>query len=171
MDGAAAGGAPPPQASRQIVGDGPLGALFGQHPHHGGNHLPRLLHQHHVPHPDVLPGNLVLVVEGCPGNGGAGEGDRLQFRHGGEDSGAPHLDGDGLQAGGGPFRLVLVGLRPAGRLGGHPQEFPLAEGIHLDDRAVGVIGHGAPDLVQFLDGRLDLLEIPGDAAPLLDLQP
>ena len=66
---------------------------------------------------DVQLLQLVGVVEGCPLDGGAGEGDRLQIGHRGYGSGTSDLIVNGKEGGEGLLGLELIGRGPAGRLG------------------------------------------------------
>ena len=137
----------------------------------GGDDLARLLDDDGVPDADVAARDLVLVVEGSAGDGGAGEGDGLQLGDGRQDACAPHLDGDVPEARPRLLGRELVGLRPTGRTGRHAQRLALREVVDLDDRAVRVVGEAAAQAIQLLDGGEDAVQVVRHAQPRLRPQP
>src|SRR5437016_64161 len=68
-----------------------------------------------VADPHILAPELVLVVQGRVGDGGAAHEDRLEARHRGQGPGAPHLHIDTENLRGLLLRRILVGQRKARR--------------------------------------------------------
>ncbi len=90
--------------------------------------------------PDVLPADLVDVMERRPGDGRAGDLRRPQVRDRRQGSGAPDIRDDVLEDGLDLLRRELVGDRPARRPADHPEPLLLVEPVDLDDHAVGLVG-------------------------------
>ena len=103
------------------------------------DHVARLLEDHVVADPEILAAHLVEVVERCPCHGGAGHLRRTEVRHRRERPGPPHVRDDLLQERLDLLGRELVGDRPAGRPGDHPEPGLLVEAIHLHDHAVGLV--------------------------------
>ena len=134
---------------------GILGPLLQVDGNHGRDDLAGLLHGDEVAHADVLAGDLLKVVEGGPGDGGAAQLHRIELRHRRDHPGAPDLEGDGMEAGLGLLRRIFVGDRPAGGLVGGTQHLLLIEAADLDHRAVGRKRESGAVLVELPDGSED----------------
>ena len=131
---------------RHAVGHSPLRPLFRHHPDDLRDDLPRLLHDDRIPDADVLFRDIVLVVQGGVGHGGARQPHRRHHRLGGEHPGAPHLDHDVLHHTLLLLRRVFIGRRPAGELCRLPQGRALCEIIQLHHRPVDVEGVVLPSV-------------------------
>ena len=113
---------------------------FLQHgTHHLGNDITGLLHQHRVTLTHVLAGDVVLVVQRRPGDGGSRNHHRPEDRERRHRTGAADVDRDLLQ-----HRLLLllcelVRNRPARCPRDKAQLRLLAQVIDLDDDAVGAV--------------------------------
>ena len=129
-DGAALGRRP---------GRGPLRPLLLHHPHDLGDHLPAPLDEDGVAHPHVLARDLLLVVEGGPAHGGAGQRHRREVGDRGQLAGAAHLHLDRLDRRRRLHRGVLVGDRPAGELRREAELLLEGEVVDLDDDAVDLV--------------------------------
>ena len=105
----------------QIIGRHAAGTAVRHHLHDLGDDLSGLLHHHRVADANVLLGDIVLVVQGGKGNGGARQTNGLQLRLGGQNAGAAHLDHDVPDAGGLALRRVFESNGPSGTLGGTAQ--------------------------------------------------
>ena len=112
--GASAGGALGRHVPLDRIGPAPI-----QHrTHYLGDHVARFMNDDGIAHTDVLAADLVDVVQRGAGDGGAGDGHRVELRHGGEHAGAANLDADLSQHGGLLFRRELERDGPARRAGG-----------------------------------------------------
>ena len=138
--------------------------LRGDHLDHLGDDAPRPLDDDPVADADVLPLDLVGVVERGAADDGSLHLYRLHDGHGGKGPGASHLDDDvkdlgHLLAGG-----KLVGDGPAGAAGDFPEAALEVEGVDLDDDAVHLVGEFLPDLQHVVvigDGLLDAVAPAG----------
>ena len=74
--------------------------------------------------------------------------DRLEHGDRRENSSPPDLDYDVEQLCFHSFGRVFVGNRPPRRFRGEPEPLALLERIHFDDRAVGLIGKTAANLIE-----------------------
>src|SRR3989454_746811 len=79
------------------------------------NDIAGAAHDDRVADPDILAPELVLVVQGRVGDGGAAHEHRLEARHRGQGPGAPHLHVDTENLRGLLLRRILVGQRKARR--------------------------------------------------------
>ena len=107
---------------------------------------------------DVLPGDLVGVVERRPRDGRARELRRPQFRDRRQDARAPDLDGDRLDDRLRALRLVLVGARPAGTVRRRAQDAVKSAFVDLDDGAVDLEAEGMPQRQELVDRRIHLVQ-------------
>ena len=144
---------------------------FGENDFHDGrNDLSGLFDEHGVADADVLPADVVFVVEGGAADGGSSQRDRLQFRDGCEDARPPDLHRDGPQQGGRAFGGVFEGFRPAWCMCRHAKDFPLVKTIDFDDGAIRVIGERIADSVEFFYGGEDAFQAVDGTDPFLDFQ-
>ena len=74
------------------------GAFGGDDLDDGGDDFSGLLNDDGVTNADVLTVDLILVVQGGAGDGGAGDKHGLELGNGGEYASAAHLDGDVTQS-------------------------------------------------------------------------
>ena len=112
-----------------------------------GNHLPRFLHHQHIPHPHILAGHLVGIVEARPADDRAGQFHRLQIGHRCHRAAAADLHADASEACRCLIFFKLPGDCPAGAFGGLAEEPLLAKRIDLNDKPI----HLEVERVQFLD--------------------
>src|SRR5438034_459535 len=85
---------------------------------------------------DILAPELVLVVQGRVGDGGAAHEHRLEARHRGQGPGAPHLHVDTENLRGLLLRRILVGQRKARRARHEAEPLLPIEPVHLVDHAI-----------------------------------
>ena len=135
----------------QMVGHGALRPLLLHHRDDLRDDLSRLLDDDGVPHPDVLLGDEVLVVEGGVGHRRPCKADRLYDRLGRKDAGASHLHHDVLHHALLLLGGILVGHRPAGEFRCAAQLLPVCKVIYLYDRSVDVKGVVLPVLPDVRD--------------------
>src|SRR3954471_431815 len=121
---------------------------------HLGDDVAGLADDHGVADEDALALDLAGVVQGGQLDGGAGDLDRFHEGERGDPAGAPDVDPDVVQLGGGLLRLVLERDGPARRAAGRPE--PALQGDLVD------LHHDAVDLV--LD-RVTLLPVALDVGP------
>ena len=87
----------------------------------------------------VLASQLVDVVQGRPGDGGARHHHGVEFRDRREDAGAPHLHADCTQDGAPLLRRKLEGNRPARRARREAQGTLAGERVNLHDDAIDIV--------------------------------
>ena len=134
-DGTAAAGA--------TVGHAELGRVGGTQLEHGshdlGNDVAGLVDDDRVAHADVLALDLVLVVQGCAGDGGAGDDHRVELGDRRQDARAADLDADLAQHGALLLGRELERDGPARRTRGEAEGALLGERVDLHDDAVDVV--------------------------------
>ncbi len=106
--------------------------------HDAGNHVACLLDHHRVPLPQILPREILGVVEGRHRDRGAGDEHRLEHRVRRVRTRAAHVDVDPQQFRVRLLRGELEGGRPAGELGRGAQALAKAQVVDLDHDPVGV---------------------------------
>ncbi len=116
------------------------GAPLGDGFHHLWDHLAGPADDDPIPDADVLAPDLVLVVEGGPGDGGSGDLHRLEDGYRGQSPGPSHLDHDVQDAGGGLLGGEFVGDGPPRRPGNLAEDFPLGKIVDLHHHPVRLIG-------------------------------
>jgi len=114
-------------------------ALFLQDPDDLRYDVTGLVNYNGVTLPHVLLSQYVLVVEGCPANGGPRHPDGFQNRHRGQGAGAANLDVNPQYLCYGLLCLELVGDSPAWALCRGPQELLLLQGVDLDDNPIYIV--------------------------------
>ena len=129
----------------------------------GGDDLARFFDEDFRADVDAFFGDLVLVVEGGTGNGGAGDENGIELGDGGQDAGAADLDGDIAEGG---FLLLgeeLVGGGPARGAGGGTELLALGAVEDFHHNSVG----GVVDVVAVLAEKFhpgeEFAEVAGDA--------
>ena len=139
------------------------GPLLGERRHDLRYHVARPLDDDAVADPQVLAGDVVLVVERRELDGGAADHDRLELREGHQRPGAADVDLDRVERRGGRGRRELVGDRPPRRPAHRAQPRLHVGLVDLHDGAVDVeVDRRAPRLPGLALG-LDLVEVVGDA--------
>ena len=144
---------------------------------HLGNDVARPLHHDRIADPDILPVDLVLIMQGRPADHDAADTDRPHDGDRREDPCPPHLDDDRfddrLFSDSGEF----AGDRPAGAAGNETEALLQSKVVHLDHHPVDLIGEPVPDLADvliianalfYVGGRLDQFidrEAPGGKRP------
>src|SRR5512139_2727938 len=128
----------------------PEGSLFSGPPAFDdlddlGDHVARPLHDHGVADADVLLGDLVFVVQGCPAHRDAAHLDGFHDGNGGQHARSPHTDDDVLDDG-----RCLRGREfdrhgPARASGHHPQAVLEGKRIDLEDDPIDLVGELLPD--------------------------
>src|SRR5690606_7503667 len=129
---------------------------------HGGDDFTGFLDEHGGADADVFFRDLVLVVQGGAGDGGAGDEDWRELGDGGEHAGAADLDGDGVEGG---FLLLgeeLVGGGPARGARGEAEFFALGAVEHFHDGSVRAVAEVVAALVYAGDGFEKVVEVLGD---------
>ena len=116
-----------------------IGALLEQDLEHLRDDVAGALHGDGVADAHVLAGDLVFVVQRGVGDHDAADGDRMQFGHRGERTGAPDLDLDRLHAGGGALGREFVRHRPARTARNEAEPALQGEIVDLVDDAVDVV--------------------------------
>ena len=114
---------------------------------------------------DVLPRDLVGVVESRAGYHGPRERNGLQLRDGREDPGAPHLDRYRLDRGLRALRGVLVGACPARTVRSRAEDRVEPALVDLHDRAVDLEAEGVAERLQLVYRREDLLDRLAELRP------
>ena len=132
-------------------------ARVDHRPQHLGDDVAGLADDDPVADQHALAFDLLLVVEGGPGDGRAGDLDRLGHRERCHAAGAPDADLDVEQLGDGFFRRVLVGDRPARRPGRAAQAALERHLVDLDDHAVDFVLGVVPMLAPVVDVLVELL--------------
>ena len=133
--GTAAGGASLGHIPLDRVG----GALVQHRTNDLRDHVAGLVDDDGIAHAHVLAANLVEIVQGCAGDGGAGHRDGVELGNRGEHAGAPHLDANLTQNGGLLLRRELEGDGPARCAGGEAEVGLLVEPIDLHNHTVDVV--------------------------------
>ena len=136
----------------QLIGDGPLRALFLYYGKHLGNDVAGFLHDHRVANAHVFFVDVVLVVQRCPGHCGLCQAHRVQNGKRRNPSCAPHLHDDILHHGFFLLRRVFIRGSPAGYFGGHAQAVALSQAVDLNHCAVQAIGKRPAHLFDAADG-------------------
>ncbi len=132
------------------------------------DHVPGLAQDDGVADQHALAFDLVGVVQGGQGDGGAGDPDRLQAAERGDPPRAAHVDLDAQQPGGDLLGRVLVGHRPARGLRRGAEAALQAEGVDLHHHTVDLVLDVVAVLPPPADECLDLgdarqhLVVPGD---------
>ena len=132
-------------------------ALLGNDGINRRNDIPRLHQPHVVSDPDVLPRDLVRIVQRRTRDHGPRQLRRLQFRDWRQNARPPHLHGDRLDDRLRPLGRILVGARPSRavcRRAENVVELPL---VNLDDSAVDFELERMPPLLQLVNCRKDLV--------------
>src|SRR5215831_11837744 len=88
---------------------------------------PGLFDYHGIADPDVFAFDFILVMQRCAPNRASAYEHRLQHRHRRENSGAPNLNHDVVEARLHAFGLVFVRNGPTWRLRGEPETFALSK--------------------------------------------
>src|SRR2546422_692327 len=115
------------------------GALGGDDLDDVGDHVAGALDEDRVADADVLPTDLVLVVQAHVADHDAGQLHGLELRDGREDAGLADADLDRLDHRGRLTRGELERDRPARVVGGGAEAPLVLERVDLDDDAVGVV--------------------------------
>ena len=153
-DGRAAGGAAVRHRELALR----AGALLLEDGGDGGDDLAGLLDEDVVADADVLAADVVLVVERRAGDRRAAEPHGAQLGDGREDAGAADLHRDRLDDGLGALRRVLVGARPARRLGRRAERLVERAVVDLHDGAVHLERERVAERLQLVDRAQDLVE-------------
>ncbi len=152
-------------AGRAVVrhdeGDFVAGAFFGEDTNDRRDDFARFLDHDEIADANVFSLDLLLVVKGGAGDGGATDEDRFQVCDGGERAGSPDLDVDAVNLGFGLFGFEFEGDGPAWRLGGDAELALAGDGVDFDDRAVGLVGEFVTVMVDLADCGEGFLEIGG----------
>ena len=106
---------------------------------HLGDHVAGLAHEHGVAWPDVLGLDLVLVVQGGQGDGGAADEYRLEHGEGRRLPGAADRHHDVLEQSRALLGRELVGDRPSRRLRRGPELGALGQVVDLDHHPVYLV--------------------------------
>ena len=148
---------------RELIGLAVLGPLLQANFEDLRNDVARPLHDDGVADADVLPRDLVLVVERGVRNDDAADGHRFQPRNGRQRAGAPDVDFNGEHRGRRALGGELVRGRPAGAARDEAEPLLQGEVVDLVDDAVDVVAEiGAARL----DGAVMLQHLLGGAAEL-----
>ena len=132
---------------RQKIGLRPLRPFGEVHFQNFRDDLPGLADAHRVPHPDIQPGDKVLIVQCGVGDGGSRQTHGSDHGLGRQHARAAHLHHNVLHKGFLLLRRVFVGHSPPGKFGGGPQRLPGGQIIQLDDGAVYIARKFFPLLV------------------------
>ena len=133
----------------------------------GGDDLARFLDEDFRADVDAFFGDLVLVVQGGAGDGGAGNQDGIELGDGGQHAGAADLDGDVAEDG---FLLLgeeLVGGGPARGAGGVAELFALGAVEDFHDDPVGGVVDVMPVSAEEFHPCEEFVEVAGDADGLV----
>ena len=103
------------------------------------DHVTGPTHDDGVTYPNIFGPHLILVVEGCMGNGDPTDKHGFQDRIGRDPARPADRDLNGAQQRGALLRRELVGNGPPGRPGRGPEEFSLGKVIHLGHGPIYVI--------------------------------
>ena len=144
--------------------------------HHFRDDVPALAHHNGIPQPHILLGDVVLVVEGGPGDGGPRQLHRVKDGGRGKHPGASHRNFN-LPEGGLLFlRGILKGHRPFRELGSGADGLPVCQVIHLHHGAIHIKGKALAQTADGFNLLLGLLGrltegVPGRDGKALFLQP
>ena len=156
-DGTAASRAFTPDMPHQIehfrIGRPQRGEHFG----HLGNHHAGFADHDGITDADILPANLVLVVQRGPGHRRSLDEHRLQLGHRRQNTGTSHLHRDGQKprlCWSDPRHwLVDDGITGSAPLVGNPRG--IVKAIHLDDHAIDFVGQLATQVPVLIVSRHD----------------
>ena len=126
------------------------GAPFHNGADHLGNHVPGPFNNHPVADADILPVDVLFIVEGRLSHGGAADHHRLENGVGVEAAGAPHVDAYVQQAADRLLRREFVGDGPSGLPAHHAQLLLQSEGVYLDHHAINFVGQVVAFLQPFV---------------------
>ena len=126
----------------------------------------RLAHLNSIPQPHIQLSNDVPVVQAGTGNTGSRQKDGVKYCGGGQHSGTAHGHLDVPHNTFLDLRRILEGDGPAGELVGAAQYAPVAQAVHLDDRAVNIIFQRSAQLSDGLDLLNGVLDAVEHAVPL-----
>ena len=143
-------------------------ALLGNRRLYRGDHVSRLDEPDMVADPDVLPRDLVGVVERRAGYHGPRERNGLKLRDGREDPGAPDLDRYRLDGGLSALGRVLVGAGPARTVRGRAEDRIEPALVDLHDRAVDLEAESVAERLQLVYRSEDLLDRLAEPRPRRD---
>ena len=121
------------------------------HPHHFGDHVSPALDHDPVTDLHAQSLDLILVMQGGAGDGGAADENRCERGYRRELSGAAHLHQDVLNPGNAGARRVFIGNRPARRFAGEAQLVLNGSVVNLDDNAVNLVRQGIALLLPLAD--------------------
>ena len=131
---------------------------LGQHYFdHGWDYLAGFLNDHRVAHANIFARDLLFVVQRRTAHGTPSNQHRFQFGHRRQRARAADLHGNGLEQGLSLFGRVLVGNRPARRLGGGTALFPQCQRIEFNDRPIGFVIQLMPIRIEFVDRRHQII--------------
>src|SRR5262245_25016120 len=137
---------------------------FGHDLHDVGDDVARALEQDRVPDADVLPLDLVHVVERRVPHRDPAHLDRLELRHRREDAGAADGGNDVHDPRRRLARLELERDRPARRARDLAEPALQLEVVHLDDQPVDLVAEAVARRLELVEEREDVVERREDAA-------
>ena len=129
---------------RKDEGFRPGRTLVGHHPQDLRDDVAGALQDDSIADPDVLAGDLVLIVQGRVAYHDTADRDRMQTRHGGQGAGAPHLDVDTFEHGLGLLGREFVSDGPARTAGDEAEPRLPVQAVDLIDDAVDVVAEPRP---------------------------
>ncbi len=135
-----------------------VGPLLEHDPDDFRNDVAAFLDDDRVADPDVLARQVLVVVERGLLDRGAAELNRVEERHRRHGPGAAHVEPDLADHRRRLLGRVLVGERPARRLGGRAEVLLQGAVVDLDDDAVGLEAELVPLLAPVLDEAANVLE-------------
>ena len=147
------------------------GPALGDRPDDLGDHVARLLEDHPVPDPQILPADLIDVVERRPGDGRAGHLDRAQVRNRRHRPGSSDVRDDVLEHGLDLLRRELEGDRPARRTRDHPEALLLVDPVDLHHDAIRLVRQVVPPLAPRFGERDHALDVQAGGTIRVDRQP
>ena len=149
---------------RHLIGLRILGVL--RHPDHFRDDIPRLAHLNGIADAKSELLDEIFVVERSPGDGGAGQKDRVKAGRRRQNTGAANGHLDAAEHRFLDFGRVFEGNGPARKFIGGTHAIPLRKMVDLDDRTIHIeieLGAILADLVDLRNGILDVVDdvVPG----------
>ena len=132
-------------------------ALFRDRRFDRGDHVPRLHEPHMVADADILPRDLVGIVQRRAGDRRSRQLHRTQLGDRRQHARPTDLHGDALQHRLRALGRVLVGARPPRTVRRRPERRIEIAFVQLHDRAVDLEAEGMPPRLKFVNRRKDLL--------------